>query len=424
MSEQRPWRRAIAWLAFLGPFFFASYGFANWLASRRSGVGSIVFAWEHAIPFLAWTVIPYWSIDVLYVLSLFVCTTRRELDRHGQRLLAVQLISVFFFIAYPLRFTFDRPETGGLFGTLFTALGSFDKPFNQAPSLHISNLVVIWARFLEHCAKRWRWALHGWMTLIGLSTLTTDQHHFIDLPTGLAVGLAAMWALPGDAPSPLWHLRFTNDPLRRKLARRYAAGALGFTALSWLGGGWLWLTWPALSLALVALNYSAIGARGFQKGSDGHLSVGAWGLFAPYIAGAWISSRLWTRRHPRPAVVMDGVSIGRVPASDQGGAIVDLCAELPCRAGGDYRSIPVLDLTAPNRSDLQRAAEAIEEGRSRGPVLVCCALGYSRSAAAIVAWLLMTHRADGVESAIRIVRDARPAIVLTPEHRTQLEAFV
>ena len=28
----RPWRRALLWLALLGPFFFASYGFANWMA--------------------------------------------------------------------------------------------------------------------------------------------------------------------------------------------------------------------------------------------------------------------------------------------------------------------------------------------------------------------------------------------------------
>jgi hypothetical protein len=29
-----PWRRALAWLAFLGPFFFATYAFAIWTASQ------------------------------------------------------------------------------------------------------------------------------------------------------------------------------------------------------------------------------------------------------------------------------------------------------------------------------------------------------------------------------------------------------
>lgn len=109
MPEPRPWRRATAWLAFLGPFFFASYGLANWLASRRAEVGAVVFDWEAGIPFLAWTIVPYWSIDVLYGLSLFVCSSRRELDLHARRLLLAQLISVACFLLFPLRFTFDRP---------------------------------------------------------------------------------------------------------------------------------------------------------------------------------------------------------------------------------------------------------------------------------------------------------------------------
>jgi protein-tyrosine phosphatase len=56
-------------------------------------------------------------------------------------------------------------------------------------------------------------------------------------------------------------------------------------------------------------------------------------------------------------------------------------------------------------------------------VLVCCALGYSRSAAAVTAWLLTTRRASSVEDAMSIVRKARPAIVLKTEHRAALEAF-
>src|SRR5688500_7624212 len=197
-NEPRPWRRATAWLIFLGPFFFATYGFANWLASRRDSVGVIVYSWERSIPFLPWTIVPYWSIDLLYAISLFICTTRREVDRHGQRLLFVQLASIAFFIAFPLRFSFDRPHADGVFGALFAALGAFDKPFNQAPSLHIGLLIVIWARFAAHVSSRWRWLLHGWMILIGVSILTTYQHHFIDLPTGVAVGLLAMWLLPDE----------------------------------------------------------------------------------------------------------------------------------------------------------------------------------------------------------------------------------
>lgn len=430
MTERRPWRRAIVWLAFLGPFFFASYGFANWLAATRTGVGSVAFGWERSIPFVPWTIVPYWSIDLLYALSLLLCTTRRELDRHAQRLLFVQLVSVACFIAFPLRFSFDRPASAGVFGALFTALGSFDKPFNQAPSLHIALLVVIWTCLTNHCPPRWRWALHGWMALIGLSVLTTYQHHFIDLPTGLAVGFAALWALPDSSASPIAGLAVAEDRRRLRLAALYIAGAITLTWLSLAGGVELWLLWPAMALVLVAWNYAAIGVRGFQKSAEGRLSAGASWLLAPYIAGAWINSRLWTRLHPGHADVIDGVSIGRIPsrrylARTSFAAVVDLAAELPCgtRPGLFYRSIPVLDLTVPDVETLRRAAAAIEEARQHGPTLVCCGLGYSRSAIAVVAWLLVTRRAATLDEATAMVRRARPAIVLKSEHCAVLGAI-
>ena len=112
-GEPRPWKRAIAWLGFLGPFFFATYGFATWWTSRRADIGAIVFGWEQHLPFVQWTILPYWSIDVLYAISLFVCTSRRELDAHAKRLLTAQIVAVSCFLAFPLRFTFTRPPTDG-----------------------------------------------------------------------------------------------------------------------------------------------------------------------------------------------------------------------------------------------------------------------------------------------------------------------
>jgi hypothetical protein len=441
------------WLAFLGPFFFASYGFANWLAGRSDRVGAVAFAWEHRIPFVPWTIVPYWSIDFLYVVSIFICTTRRELDRHALRLLFVQLVCVACFIAFPLRFTFTHPATSSF---LFAALASFDKPFNQAPSLHIALLVLIWARLNAHTPRRWRWLLHAWMVLIGVSVLTTYQHHFIDIPTGLAVGLVALWF---DVP-----LHLTGDRTRWRIAAAYALGAIVIASIALMGGAFLWFLWPAIALLFVALNYAFAGARGFQKRDDGRLSATALTLFAPYIAGAWINSRFWTRRHAAPCEVADGVFIGRIPSRRAPfDAIVDLCAELPCFAppsadltppyvspqthvappptaasapknatvapgtqdvaeggGAAYRSIPVLDLVAASEGDLRAAAAAIEEARKHGRVLVCCALGFSRSAAAIVAWLMTTHRAESLEAAMAMVRRARPAIVLRERHRAAL----
>ncbi|TIW87077.1 MAG: serine/threonine protein phosphatase, partial [Mesorhizobium sp.] len=98
--------RAALWLAFLAPFFYLSYGFANWLASRRDDVGSIVFSWEHGIPFVAWTIVPYWSINLFYGLSLLLNDNRQGVDRLAGRYLTAQTVAVACFILYPLTATF------------------------------------------------------------------------------------------------------------------------------------------------------------------------------------------------------------------------------------------------------------------------------------------------------------------------------
>ena len=208
--------------------------------------------------------------------------------------------------------------------------------------------------------------------------------------------------------------RWPESARRLVLAARYAvaAAALAIAGIA-LGGAALWLLWPAVSLALVAANYAVFGAGGFQKGPDGRMSLAALALFLPYLIGAWINSRLWTRHDDEAAAVGDDVFIGRNPwprAAGEFAAIVDLCAELPGSAGS--RTIPLLDLVAPTPESLAVAATAIEQARAAGPVLVCCALGYGRSAAAVAAWLMATGRATSVEEAVDRIRRARPRVVL------------
>lgn len=429
--EPRPWRRALAWLALLAPAFFASYGFANWVASLRTDVGAVVFDWERTIPFVAWTIVPYWTIDALYGLSLLLCATRAEVDALGRRLLLAQAICVACFLAFPLRFSFARPETGGVFGWMFDVLAGFDKPFNQAPSLHIALLVILWLLYLRRLPDRWRWLVHGWFALIGISVLTTYQHHFIDIPTGLLVGWLCVWLVPDEGGSPLRAAALAPDTKRRMVAARYAAGAAAVAALAVFIGGWgLWLLWIAVSLAIVGAIYAFLDERAFQKSADGSMSLAARWLLAPYLVGAWLNSRWWTRSSPEPGTVLPGLLIGRIPTRQEREAygirsVVDMAAELPCATSGvRYLSVPQLDLTSPSSNHLERAVQAIESAMASGPVLVCCALGYSRSAAAVAAWLVATGRAAAAVDAADQVRRARPACVLGPEHVGAVDRFV
>jgi len=201
--EERPWRRATVWLVALGAFFYLSYGVSSWLASQRGDVPAIVFAWEHGIPFLAWTIIPYWGTHVFFCVSFYVCRNRAELDSHAKRLLTAQVIAVVCFIVFPLKVSFIKPHTIGDFAFLFDVLGVFDGPFNEAPSLHIATTVILFDLFSRTLP---RWTLPATIVcalLVGASVLTTYQHHFIDVPTGFLLGLLCVWMWPPEGRNRL-----------------------------------------------------------------------------------------------------------------------------------------------------------------------------------------------------------------------------
>lgn len=431
LGEPRPWRRAAAWLVFLGPFFFLAYGFANWWTSRLPHVEAIHFEWEKWIPFWDWTILPYMSIDAFYAVSLFVCATRAELDTHAKRLLAATLISVTGFLLFPLQFSFARPPTSGFNGTLFDLLTGFDKPFNQAPSLHISLLMLLWVIYARHLRGAARWLLHVWFALIGISVFTTYQHHVIDGFTGVAAGLACLYLFP-DLPHGWSRAVRPDQQARAKIMRPYLAGGLSCAALAFILRGWAWLLlWPAAALLLVALAYASLGHAVFQKHA-GRQAAAARILLAPYRWGAWLSSRWFTRSGAPSAQVVPGVWIGRAPgAADwahfEPAGILDLTAEFEADARAlklRHRNVPMLDLVAPTLQQLRHAVDALDElFAHHAPVLVHCALGYSRSALVIAAWLLTRGLAGSPQQAIALVRVARPGIVLGPAMQQLLEDF-
>ena len=418
--ERRPWGEALLWLAALTPFFFLSYGFANWVTGLRHLVPELAFAWERHIPFLAWTIVPYWTTDFFYAGSLLLCRTRAELRTQVRRLAAVQTFCVAGFLLFPLQFRFARPHAGGLFGWLFDKLMSFDRPFNQAPSLHVALTAVLWAAYSRHL-RGWPLALvRAWFVLMALSTLTTYQHHFIDLPAGLWAGLFVVMIFPSRPRSDVPER--SRDPRRFRLAAAYAAGAAILAGSAWLNGGLAWLLlWPAAALAVAAGIYLAGRPEWFGKSETGAMTPAALGAIAPYVLAAWLSSRWFTRGEAPAQEIAGGVWLGRIPRRAERQAmgfrsVVDLTAELPFDSAGiAYRSILLLDMLRPTAGQLESAVAAIQCFAGARPTLVNCALGYSRSAAAVAAWLVATGRARSSGEAVAFIRARRPSIVLAAE---------
>ena len=223
----------------------------------------------------------------------------------------------------------------------------------------------------------------------------------------------------GDPTHPSSVLRWTRDPRRRSIAAKYLAGSgLLSVAAFVLGGMELSLLWPAVALAHVAGCYGFLGTSGFAKRADGTMPVAVRAALAPYLLGAWINTRLWTLRLEGPIRVTDDVWVGRFPSENDlrrigAASVVDLTAEIPARRRDMiWHSVPMLDLVTPRVAMLRSVADAIERLRRAGPVLVSCAIGRSRSAAAVATWLLASGRACTAAEAVARLESVglRPAL--------------
>ena len=182
-------------LALVGILFYASYSLSNHYAALLTYVPEVAFAWERGIPFWEWTILPYWSLNLMYAAAFFLCRDTREQNRYVARLVSAQIVATTCFMLFPLHFGWPKPPTDGLWGVMFDSLVAFDLPYNQSPSLHIALSIIVgafyWTRF-----PKIRLPILLWQSLIALSVLTTYQHHFIDVPTGALLGWLVLWAIP------------------------------------------------------------------------------------------------------------------------------------------------------------------------------------------------------------------------------------
>ena len=400
--------------------FMVLYSGTAYLTSLRSDVGTWYYRWERFIPFVPEMVVPYMSIDVFFFFAPFLCRDRKELRVLGWRLTAVIVIAALCFLIYPLKLAVDRPVAEGFFGAIYNWFTSVDRPYNLCPSMHIALRTVLAVHYGKHCGGWLRVLMNFWFFLIGCSTLLLYQHHVIDVAGGFMLALLVMYAFDGQP----WKLPKVGG---LRFAAMYGSAAILFAlpvaAASKLG----WLTiWPAVSCGLVAFGYAWAGPAVYRR-HDGRLSWPARCVLGPVLAGQWLSWKHYARQSEKLDHVSDGVWIGRHLSDAEAreivdtpiNAVVDLCnafnESLTLREL-ERLEMPILDLTAPNRQQLEQAIAFIERHRDRG-VLVHCKAGYSRSAAIVAAWLVASGRAGSPEEAFEILQKARPQIVIRPEIR-------
>jgi protein-tyrosine phosphatase len=422
-------KRSLQFAASIGlsALFLVVYGWCNWFTAHRANVPTLFFEWERSIPFVAWMFVPYMSIDLFFVGAPFLCRSKRELAALSKRITAALLIAGVCFLLFPLRFAFERPPAPGWLGVVFDWFRAADQPYNLLPSLHIAFCTILGALYGQHLRGLLRAASHIWFPLIALSAVLTYQHHVMDVVAGFALGAYCLYLFPESE---------TRLPVikNRRVGSSYLIATFATAALVVLFWRWgAFLIWPAIALAIAAAAYFGVGPGVFRK-RDGRLPWTTRWTLGPVLFGQEISRRYYRRQCDAWDELTPQVWIGGVLDRDEAiallergvTAVLDLTAEFseaaPLRSV-TYRSIPILDLTAPNVDQLTEMASFIERESATGIVYVHCKIGYSRTAAAVAAYLLRSRLARSTSEALDLVRLARPPVVVRPEVLTALQQF-
>jgi predicted protein tyrosine phosphatase len=407
--------------------FLIVYGACNWITARRSGVGVFYFQWERSIPFVPFMVLPYMSIDLFFVAAPFLCRTDRELLTFCRRITAAILIAGICFLLFPLRFAFPRPHASGWIGAIFDWFRGMDAPYNLFPSLHAALWLFLVDIYARHLRGIFLAGAMVWFALIALSPVLTYQHHIIDIGAGLVLAGYCFY-LFRDSPSTL---PVTKN---QRVGLYYSAAAVLFVALAPI----FWpfsvlLFWPGLSLAIVAGAYFGYGPGIFRK-ANGSLARSARFVLGPCLLGQYLSLLYYRRQGRLWDEIIPSVWIGRKLSNREAEgavrsgvtAVLDLSAEsseAKAFRAIRYRNIPILDLTAPLLEQLWEMGKFIAEHSETGIVYVHCKIGYSRSAAAVAAYLMIHGKVSDAEEAITMIRRARPSIVIRPEIVSALSHF-
>jgi protein-tyrosine phosphatase/membrane-associated phospholipid phosphatase len=419
----------------LSVLFVTFYGITNWFTAQRAhaDVQTWHFAWElTTIPYVPLLIVPYMSMDLFFFVAAFLCSEERELRTFAKRVVFSILVAAAFFLLLPLKLAWpERPHVVGWLGDFVerscTAPFLMEYPHNLFPSLHILLCVIVADIYIRHSRGIVRALLCAWFILIGMSTLLTWQHHLVDIMGGLMLaGFAFYFFREADWRRPVMP--------NVRVACYYIAGSVLVLILAKALGRWgVFLLWPAVGLGMTAGAYFGIGPGIFRK-AEGRLPWSTRFVLAPILLGQYLSL-VYYRRQCRPwDELTPGILVGgtltkaqATEALQQGVmAVLDLTAEFSEAASfraTRYLNLPVLDLTAPTQHQLREAATFIAAQVTEGIVYVHCKIGYSRSAAAVGAYLLASGQAGTIAEAVELLRKARPSIVIRPEVKEALRAF-
>ena len=383
-------------LALCSVTFMIVYNLAALYASKLDYVPSFVLDFEKNIPFISWTIIPYMTSGILFCSVFFFCQDKEQLKVLTKRMLFVTIIAGSCFIIFPLRFSLSKPILdNSIFSYFFYFLETFDSPFNQSPSLHIAYAFIFWSIFRNF--KKWRMLLMSWLVLLGISTLTTYQHHFIDVITGAMLAQISFIIFPYRKQD----YKFRNF----HVANYYFLFGWIFILISFLldnflGSFWLILLWPAIMNMLIGYHYQTNNIY-FLKNRKGNIFLYKKIFYFPYLL---IYRIFWKFiRNKKLIEIAPKIYISSRPGNqeynhlniDKNTFVYDLSAEMDelakIKNGSKYYFSPFLDIGTFDIDETRQLVDQIYDNHiglsKNGKILIHCTMGYTRST--IIAILVM-----------------------------------
>ncbi|WP_346880919.1 phosphatase PAP2 family protein [uncultured Algibacter sp.] len=366
------------------------YNFNAWYASTLAYVPSFVFSFEKRIPFIPLTVIPYLTSGLFFVSVFFCCKNNTQLVTLFKRMALIIIVAGVCYILFPLKFSLTKPDTNNLlFQFLFQFIKNTDSPYNEAPSLHIAFAFVFWTVFKE-LRKKWRNLFAIWFLLLGLSTLTTYQHHVIDILTGAILAQISFIVFPSQQ---------NNFQSRNfHIANYYFTGGWIIILLSlvlneFFYSVYLILFWPSLVLFLIGYNYQKNNVR-FLKDRFGNIPLYKKAIYFPYLVTYWFLWRFLRKNSTTIEIIPKIYISSRLDKEEiksfnfnKNTWVYDFSAELEENAivvkNSQYFSAPILDIGAFNVIEIKKIVSEISEIYkqlpSDGKILIHCTMGFTRS---------------------------------------------
>jgi len=205
-SSAFPWKRNILAILALTVILYSGYQLSNRVHITAPGYLPLT-ALDQAIPFLLWTVWPYFVLVLLAFLPVGI----RDTTIFWRAMIAYTVaisINISIWLLFPT--VYDRPQMpdgSGLTRFAYHWLCSIDTPANCLPSGHITSPAIgCWA--LSKACPKYRAPLWLIFAFLSITILTTKQHYAIDLPAGLMTAFIGIWC-----SKAIYH-RFENGRMR------------------------------------------------------------------------------------------------------------------------------------------------------------------------------------------------------------------